>query len=503
MSSPRTARLWLALRPLNLPLQVLSPAEKQAVCILEKQRVVCANDAALNSGVTLGMDVTTARLLSDCRTLTREPQLEQQLLNQLAERLYAFTPYIEIYHCQTVPQVGLFLEISRCLKLFGGLLPLCEKIFAAMGEMPFAYGLAHSAQAAWLLSYHHYPLTGDENKTLFLQRLNQMDIKTLYDYPEAVDALKKTGFVTLADVARQIETQSISSIKKRFGEDFARYIGDLFGIDLGFQQNNLFDRPLNVYQPQEFFFDAVQFDYPVSQLDQLYSTLETMLEKLVGFLRKRQLTCQQIEWKLFDIYHNSEGVKIHCDKSQSQWRLLYELTLIQLEHRPLPFAVDAIELTCRNTQTVQNQNQKLDFNGKRNKAFGSQSLAIVEAKLKARLGEQAVFKVSYKDTHIPEQSNITIAAFTSANRQLPPTLHHNPRPSWLFDTPFAIEHRQQTLRWRGDLQLLAGPERIEGHWWETAIARDYYVAQREDGLRLWVFCDLAGRRWFVQGIFGG
>jgi protein ImuB len=500
----RAPHLWLALRPLQLPLQVLAPGPwEQALCVLEKQKVLCANDAATQAGVTLGMDATRARLLCDCQTLAREPQLEQQLLDQLAERLYAFTPYIEFHQAKNQPEAGLLLEISRCLNLFSGVISLSEKIFAAMADIRFAYGLAHSAPAAWLLSYQQHAITGKEEKTLFLQRLNSTGIHLLHDFPGVIDALHKTGFTTLSDIAQQIHKQSITSIKKRFGEAFASYLGAVFGIDQSLQQNALFDQPLNVYQPQEFFFDALQFDYPVNQIDQLSLPLEAMLQKLTAYLCQRQLACQHIEWRLFDIGQNSEPIRIHCDKSQTQWQLLHQLTLIHLEYHQLPFAVDTVELTCRHLQKRQHQNHKLDFHSGGAKPDPHHHLTLLEAKLNARLGAQAVFKISYNDSHIPECSNNKIPSFATSSQELPPSLRHNPRPGWIFDMPIPIGHNSKALRWRGVLQLLTTPERIQSHWWDIPTARDYYIAQRADGLRVWVYKDLAIGEWFAQGVFAG
>ena len=72
----------------------------------------------------------------------------------------------------------------------------------------------------------------------------------------------------------------------------------------------------------------------------------------------------------------------------------------------------------------------------------------------------------------------------------------------LFATPVAIEQRPQGLYWRGYLRLTLGPERIQGNWWNTPSARDYFLAQRHDHVRLWVFLDLHRQHWFVHGIFG-
>jgi protein ImuB len=76
------------------------------------------------------------------------------------------------------------------------------------------------------------------------------------------------------------------------------------------------------------------------------------------------------------------------------------------------------------------------------------------------------------------------------------------RPTWLFEVPIEIQERQQGLYWRGYLTLLCGPERLQGNWWNSPSARDYFLAQRNDDVRLWVFRDLHKKQWYVQGIYG-
>lgn len=498
--------LWLAIRLPDLPLNVLGfdAQTPQALVINEKQRAVCINKKAQDAGVAYNMDITTARLLSDCHLLMRDCELEQHRLQQLSEQLYQFTPYIEIYSCPAIAQAGLLLEISRCLQLFSGVRALCSKIFESFNNTgyPIEFGLAHSAKAAWLLSFANYEITGEENKDVFCERLKTLPIGLLHDYPAAIEGLHKTGFITLGDIARQIEAQSISAIKKRFGTEFADAICDIFAIEHHFQQASLFSKPVALYQPVEFFVETWQFDYPLNQLDQLQAPMETMLQKLKDYLRKRQYECQHIEWALFDIYRSCEIIHVHADNAQSAVKLLYELTFIQLEQRQLPFAVDTLELRCKEVQPIQNRSQSLDFNQTQRADRRTHHFATTAAKLKARLGDTAIFKLSYGDNHFPEASNIIIKPTATANQQLPELHSSALRPGWLFAAPIAIEERAQGLYWRGYLNLILGPERIQGNWWDTPSARDYFLAQRSDNLRLWVFLDLHKKDWFVHGIFG-
>lgn len=503
-ATSRPDRLWLALRLPDLPAHALAiePTDDLVLSIVEKRSVVWASSAASAKGVVQGMDTSTAQLLSGCINQEREPVFEQRLLAGLSAELYTFTPYIETYISVHVPQSGLLLEISTCLMLFGGVQQFVTKIlhFFAAKKLPVSVGLAHSAKAAWLLSFGDYNIQGDETKSVFIERLQQLPIQLLHDYPTQIAALEKTGFIILADIARQIEVQSISSIKKRFGQEFAQALCEIFGIDQDFQQSSLFEKPVVMYKPQEFFNAQIQFEYPIHQIDQLQAPVEHLLQQLADFLRKRQWETHQIEWTLADIYHSKDVMPVYADTAQSHWQLFFDLTLIQLENRDLPFEVDTLALSCRNTQPIQAQSQLLAFDSHRK--HNGHAFTTTAAKLKARLGDACIYKLSYRDSYIPEDSNQRIALNQPSNQQLPDRHLASLRPSWLFKSPVEIEMRQQGLYWRGHLTLLSGPERLQGNWWNIPSARDYFLAQRNDYVRLWVFRDLHKKQWYVQGIYG-
>lgn len=508
-----TERLWLALRLPDLPVQALGMAidATEPLIIAEKRRLIWINSAAKAAGITLAMDATTAQLLSGCVLQERDRSKEQQRLAQLAEVMYLFSPYIDIYTNDIyssgvdsnaqVPQSGLLVEISSCLLLFGGTQSLSHKIAQSIAQqkLTLAMGLAHSKAAAWLLSFMVYPISGDEDKTDFMARLNTLPITLLQGFPKQIEALEKTGFIHLADIARQIEAQSISSFKKRFGQSFANYLCELFGIDHDFQQKSLFEKPVSHFKPYEFFAEQLQFDYPLHQLEQLQVPMTTLLQKLAEYLRKRQLQTQHVEWLLSDIYHNQDVLHIYADTPQSHWQLLFDLSLIQLENRDLPFEVDTLSLTCRATMPVQARSQTLEFEPSRTQ--NRQSFTMTAAKLKARLGDTSVYKLSYQDGYLPNDTNQRILLSESCQQNLP-NIHQNAqRPHWLLDLPAVVEMRKQGLYWRGHITLIAGPERIQGNWWLEPSARDYFIGLRQDQQRLWIFWDLHKQQWFVQGIF--
>jgi len=81
------------------------------------------------------------------------------------------------------------------------------------------------------------------------------------------------------------------------------------------------------------------------------------------------------------------------------------------------------------------------------------------------------------------------------------------RPLWLFDPPRQV-HAEE-------LEILYGPERIQGSWWQTGkpqqhtsqhdesvavMSRDYFVARHRLGAECWAFVD-AHDRWYLHGYF--
>lgn len=498
-------RLWLALRLQDLPLRALNPqhSAEAAGIVVQKKRVVYATPAASAQGVEQGMDVTTAQLLSSCTRYERDTAREQQVLDRLADKLYEFTPYITQHLSRQRAQSALLLELSSCLSLFAGVKNLVGNISQAMAQTPYGVScsLGYSASSAWLLSFAPSPITGEETYSSLLERLNALPISLLFDYPKAQEALSKMGFVCLGDIARQISAHSIAVFRKRLGDEFASLLIDLYQTDQNFKQGLLFEAPRQVYTPKEWFEEELQFDYPVAQVDYLKPALETLLVQLCRYMRKRQQQCQYIEWVLASISKRTQRLSINSDGPQSQWQLLFELSVIQLEAHELPFEVDAIKLICRHFMPLQPLKQVLNFSADKQPKYPAADVQLTLAKLKARLGDGAICKVHYQDNLVPELTNVFIALNEKCQQTLPAPHRTSLRPTWLLPEPVAIAQRGERLYWQGYLTLLAGPERITSAWWEASIARDYYLARRQDQMPVWIFFDLHSKHWFVHGVF--
>ena len=115
--------MWLSIRFAQLPLEALEikiGASPQAV--IENNLIVCANQAAIQQGVTINQSLsTTYTLSSEIEIYERNSSQEKQRLINMALLVYAYTPSVAI-------EDGKFLlaELGSSLKLYGGLENLLE-----------------------------------------------------------------------------------------------------------------------------------------------------------------------------------------------------------------------------------------------------------------------------------------------------------------------------------------------------------------------------------------
>lgn len=471
------------------------------MCVHERQRVSMANGHALAKGVRLGMSTTQARaLLPDIHCLLRDPKQEHALLNALQETLYQITPHIQLLHLpgQGYAEHAIALEISDCLHLFGGWLPLLQLIRESLSPlllaMHYKLAVAHSPTAAWLLTWQtssnvlHKP-----TQEAIQKQLLSLSIQHLLHYPKIISQLDSMGFATLGDLFRHIERPSnqfdYSGLQKRFGKSFVDYLHSIFDT------NRPTVRPW--FNEKIEFFDNIEFDYPLNNWEWLLPCMEDLLRKLSSFLQKNQKKTQLIIWRLSDITHNNESLIVRTHKPTSDWNILLELSKIHFSQKALPFSVDSVELRCR--QLLNKELTTVDLFQDSKIPGENSEREKLSTKLNARLGEHATYRLSRLDAHLPELTQEKVALQTP-ERELDIPLSAL-RPTWLFDPPTPIQPKANGLFWHGYLKLLQGPERITGQWWVKPEERDYFLAIRDDFVRLWLFYERIQRQWYVQGVF--
>jgi protein ImuB len=183
------------------------------------------------------------------------------------------------------------------------------------------------------------------------------------------------------------------------------------------------------------------------------------------------------------------------------------LRLILLAHAPLPTA--SHDWTAR-PASENDRTATLD------------APQLIE-RLSARLGTASVGLLLPQNDIRPECMQRTAPAMDAPTR---PASARTPGgfspeggllPTWLLKAPQPLAMRGHRPWFQGELQLLAGPWRLELTQWPDAceahgqphaLHRDYFVALSPQAGRLWVFRVRpagdagAGSAWFLHGVYG-
>lgn len=146
-----------------------------------------------------------------------------------------------------------------------------------------------------------------------------------------------------------------------------------------------------------------------------------------------------------------------------------------------------------------------------------EDLARVLERITARLGPERVLRPLSCEDHRPEwMTHWQPATATVVHTAAPARsgIDLLPQPAFVLSPPLRLALRDQRPVYQGPLQLLLGPHRVEGGWWDRTVldgqpatrhvARDYLVALSEHAGALWVFqtrLDDAADAWFLHGTF--
>lgn len=470
--------LWLCLRFHRLPLECLDRTEDSAAVVLERQRVLRANDCATSLGIREGMGAATVRALAGeepCRLLEREREAEVRCLQRLCCWAYGVTPslFSEREDC-------LQLEVGSCLALFRGLEPLLAEVRNGIASRGFQAreALAPTPTAAWLLSHAGEAKAMDCSAAL-PERLAPLPLTLLEDFSTTVDSLRRAGLHTLGDVL----TLPPAALARRCGADFQRFLQRA----LGQREDRRTD-----YQPPQSFSDEHWFGYEVRANQELYPALQKLLQSLCRFLRNTQLQTGEIHWLLLGVDHSVRTVTVRSSCRHSDWENWLQLSRVRFERLALETGVEGITLSCDQLHSGELENTDLFAPRKQR-----EPLAALLDRLRNRLGLQAVEGIGCRDEHLPELA-LHVGSGPPAD-ETPPACGQ--RPFWLLPAPQPLAERRGRLHWQGLLELVYGPERIEDNWWQVPASRDYYIARGAAGQFYWVFRDRLARRWFIHGIF--
>lgn len=486
--------LWLCIYLPLLPLQVFNASKKHAApfAVIDRHRVLLCNESAQASGIEPGLTPSTAQaLLHDQQhtlsTTERCMAREQTMLQELAETLYCFTPQITLHR-----KDSLLLEIGASLRLFDGLHMLQQKIRDQLmaRELQHQQGIASTPRAAALFARYQYfcQQRGHYNNHATQLSLQDMPIALLELSKKTIEQCHDIGLQRLGELLRLPR----DALAKRFSIETRTYLQQLTG--------ERDDPQTSITLPETFTRERFYIDGLIKH-DDLLAPMQQLLDELERYLQLRRLHSLGIQWTFQRFSKEKNALTVQVSEPQQSASIFLSLTRLQLNSIPLDSPVECITLHANHFNRVAPANNDF-FSRQRNHRDASLLLDT----LRTRLGAQALWQPHHDQQHLPESGlqhdeEKSSGKHSEKNKPVEPTSIPE-RPLWLLPQPETLTQQKNQLYWQGQtLQIVRGPERIESHWWETAIARDYFIALSGQQCLCWIYQDRFNKAWYLHGIF--
>ncbi len=476
----------------------------QALALCDRQRILDADEIARALGIVPGMKRAAAQaLVPSLQLLERDAARERAALESIAAWLQQFTPSVSLQSDlafealdETISPCGLLAEVAASLRYFGGSTALLARLRSGLRSLGYRVriGAAPTATAAWLCARHRdgtfAPAHRLEARVGALPAHLLARTRTQRELLDSIDLRCVHDLLALprAAIARRLGRSVLDEID--------RALGRLAEPRIWFETPPAFDQRIELLAQ-------------VEHAEALVFAARRLLHQLVGWLAARHGAIRSFTLHAEHDEHDDTLLPIRLADATRDLERLVSLLREKLAVTRLPEAVHALRLRCEEISALPDASG--DLFPKPGAAH--ENLRRLVERLQTRLGPDRVQRLRLAADHRPEAAYRIeavdapgVAARTSPAPSVPVACL--PRPLWLLDPPIALRERNNRPWWHSPLQLLAGPERIEGGWWDGALMqRDYFIAEDDSHALYWIYRERlaaeAGRRgWFVHGRFG-
>ncbi len=507
-------------------------------------------------GLKLGMRCATVRSLApECLLYPRDQPAEQSAYAQAAQVALAYSPSVYQHTNAT-----LLIDVTYSLRLFGGIRLIVQRLRQQLKRLKLQVqsSVAPTATGAWLLAqaarHSTQPSTqrlaphSVKNSAHHLARYacSQSTLERLLNsLPCAMLPSAQTQLVWL----KAIGCETLGGLRALPRNGLQRRVGTALLSELEHAYTQTVWRKAPYLAPE-------QFNQQIDLLDRLEHTaaLSSFAERLAlslcTWLAAKQYALRSATLEL----HHERGrhacppTVLELAFGEPVW-LITQLTPLlheRLSRQSLAGPVVALTLRSQVLAPQSTRNATLFPDPLQAPADYRRLLDL----LSARLGTEQILQPAPLADHRPEIANnwvpldastislaistttksaasamttqvasamttqvasalATQTASVTATQATRATVSATPaplteRPFWLLAEPLALSVRNDRPIYRGPLQLLRGPERIESGWWDhLRIARDYFVAQDQHAARYWIYRerDTEQARWFLHGLF--
>ena len=475
--------------------------------------LLCAVSAeAARHGVTIGL--TTAQAMAIAAGLVvrpLSPDAPRAAHAALCDAAESFSPCVE-----DAGDGVAYLDLDG----LGALFPSESQLANALAQRALHLGLeaqvgvAGSKVAAYLAARNGGGVTvippGEE-----WSFLAPVPVAMLEPSPELSAVMQRWGIRSIGDLA----ALPASAVGARLGAEGVLLIHRARGED---------DTPLVPRAQPLHFAEGVDLDFGIEAMEPLLFVLRGLLDRLTARLALRGLVCGDLRLSLRLATRGRDERTVTVAAPSNDVKALLTLARLQLEAHPPAAAIEALRVIAVPERLRAAQLDLFRPNGPT-----PARLAVILARLAAVCGADRVGAPALADTHRPDAYGLIPfspsesgqgsrgdreqgrpAAKMLPNAPLLPCSLGSPtviplalraiRPAHAVEV-FCQRDRPEFVRGKdfaGRVVHAAGPWRVQGEWWRAEpYARDYYDAQLSDGCVYRLYCDLATRCWFVDGVY--
>jgi protein ImuB len=496
------------------------------VALVDRHRIVAANEAARECGVRPGQKRATALALApQARLGEADPGRDDAALTAVAHVALGFTPAVSFGGDHVV-----LAEVQASLRYFGGLPRLLARLrveLAALGHQ-LRLACAPTAQGAHWMAVGADPAVATHsapgsNKAAWRARVGAVPVTRMAAAAPHLAALESLGLATAAHLWKQPR----AGLVRRFGAallaDIDRALGDLADPRTSLQPAPVFDSRLELSMRADD--SAALLTGAAVLLNRLTAWALAHHGLVAGF--ELRLHHESRRKMLDDPASRTTVLEIGLGEPVSDTAHLHSLLRERLQRLPLAASVIELSLHCHAITPGAPPNAELFPSAA---SVGEGWHRLLE-RFEARLGAHNIQRLQPVADHRPELAtgvrqggDVALSRTRAAGAPLELVAPNGPaatssgdpadwprlkRPVWLLRQPQPLREEGGTPLLSGKpLWLVAGPERIEAGWWDDGYAaRDYFIAQDHEGALLWVYrfrhAPAVGEAgWYLQGKFG-
>lgn len=398
-------------------------------------------------------------------------------------------------------EAAVVMEVQASLRLFGGWRALRERVQAEAGEL----GVAQVAWAPNSLAALALARAGRVNglRPPLEAVLDTLPLETLSAVRAHRLTLAHIGCRTLGDVRRLPR----GGLSRRFDPQLLAALDQAYG------------RAPEVHRWVELperFVQRLELPHRVEHAEALLFGARRLLLALTGWLAARHsgTTAFRLSWAHDAMRSRSAGegggLTVRTAEPTRQLEHLCRLLAEHLGHVELLAPVGDLELEALEVQPLEARSASL----LPDTVHAGEALNLVLERLAARLGPERVLRPVALPDHRPEwmcRWQPAPEPHPRPNPRQAADTGDGPQPTFVLPAPLKLAVRGNRPYYQGELQLLAGPQRVEGGWWDRDeaagqirhVSRDYWVAQSAQAGVLWVFQTRLDEApaWFLHGVF--